>query len=354
MDPRVQRLHASVEHLGEARDFLDGRDLQPGLAQGGGGPARGHERDTDLGESTRQLDHPGLVVDGEQGSSYLSDVRHDGPPVDRHLATVDADPSLDEGGGGGREQAVLDLVDASLQRIPVVVLTNLDGFLQNDRPGVHPVVDEEDGHASHLDAVRERVGHAVHARERGEERRVHVQPAATIRFEHRGTEQAHVPGRQDGVDPAIAEEVHHRPVEGLPPLEVLRPEHGGLDTVRFRPFERLHVRTVGEHERDPGTADGVIEEGLQVRPGTGNEHRDPLPHGRGTLPEGPSTQAVRYRRGSRGTGPRAITAAPGRGHDHSRAAGRATGGRGRRQQRAAARAVHPSSGQTGGRTMQRV
>ena len=29
---------------------------------------------------------------------------------------------------------MFDLVDASLQRIPVVVLTNLDGFLQDDRP----------------------------------------------------------------------------------------------------------------------------------------------------------------------------------------------------------------------------
>ena len=116
---------------------------------------------------------------------------------------------------------------------------------------------------------------------------MYVQPATSVGLEHRRAEQAHVPGRHDDVDPAITEEVHHGAVEGLPVFEVLRLEHGGLDAIGRAPFERLGAGAVREHEGDPGAADGVIEESLQVRPGAGNEHRDPLPHGRGHAIRGP-------------------------------------------------------------------
>ena len=107
-----------------------------------------------------------------------------------------------------------------------------------------------------------------------------IQPAPAIGPEHRRPEQPHVPRRHDDVDPTITEEVRDGAVERLPAFEVLRVEHGGLDAVGLGPVERLDGGTVREHEGDPGTADGVVEERLQVRPGTGHEHRDPLPHGR--------------------------------------------------------------------------
>ena len=64
---------------------------------------------------------------------------------------------------------------------------------------------------------------------------MHVQPATSVCLEHRRAEQAHVPGRDDDVDPAIAEEIDHGAVEALPAFEVLRLEHGGLDAIGLAP-----------------------------------------------------------------------------------------------------------------------
>ena len=81
--------------------------------------------------------------------------------------------------------------------------------------------------------------------------------------------------------PAVAEEVRNGPVERAPVQEISWLDHSRLDVVGVCAIEGLDAGAVREHESDPWTADGVVEEGLQVRPGTGNEHRDPLPHGRG-------------------------------------------------------------------------
>jgi hypothetical protein len=191
---------------------------------------------------------------------------------------------------------VLDLVHARLQRVPVVVIADLDRLLEHDGTGVDTLVDEEHGDAGHFGPVRERVGHRLHTGEGGQQRRVHVQTAAGVALEDRRPQQAHVPGRDHDVDAPIAEEIRDRPVEVVPVGEVSRLHHGGFDAGCTRAIEGLDAGAVRKHERDQRTADGVIEEGLQVRPGAGNEHRDPFPHGRGTLPEAPSAQAVRYRR----------------------------------------------------------
>ena len=49
VDPRVERLHPPVEHLGEARDGRDVGHRQPGVAQGAGGPAGRHELEPERG-----------------------------------------------------------------------------------------------------------------------------------------------------------------------------------------------------------------------------------------------------------------------------------------------------------------
>ena len=117
---------------------------------------------------------------------------------------------------------------------------------------------------------------------------MHVQPATPVGLEHRRAEQAHVPGRHDDVDPAITEEVHHGAIERPPgPRSPSARARRTRCHRTSRPFERLDVGAVREHEGDPGAADRVIEESLQVRPGAGNEHRDPLPHGRGHATRGP-------------------------------------------------------------------
>ena len=52
---RVQRLHAAVEHLGEAGDLGDVRHREPGLAQRRGGAAGGDDLDAELGQAAREL-----------------------------------------------------------------------------------------------------------------------------------------------------------------------------------------------------------------------------------------------------------------------------------------------------------
>ena len=68
----------------------------------------------------------------------------------------------------------------SPRRIPVVVVAHVDRLLQHDRPRVDALVDQEHGHPRDLHPVLERVAHAVHARERGQQRRVRVEQAATV------------------------------------------------------------------------------------------------------------------------------------------------------------------------------
>src|SRR6266508_915058 len=80
VDPRVERLHPAVEHLGEPGHVFDARHLQSCVADRGRGAAGGDERDATLGEPPREVHHTGLVVDGEQGPPYLANVAQDGPP----------------------------------------------------------------------------------------------------------------------------------------------------------------------------------------------------------------------------------------------------------------------------------
>src|SRR5580692_6748479 len=52
---RMQRLHASVEHLGKPGDVIDVKVFDPGLAEGFRGAARGYEFDAVCTKSLRKL-----------------------------------------------------------------------------------------------------------------------------------------------------------------------------------------------------------------------------------------------------------------------------------------------------------
>ena len=66
-------------------------------------------------------------------------------------------------------------------------------------PGVDALVDEEQRAAGDLDAVGQRVGGPVHARERGAQRRVGVDEPAAERGEEVGADQLHEPRRDHQV-----------------------------------------------------------------------------------------------------------------------------------------------------------
>jgi hypothetical protein len=64
VDGRVQRLHAAIEHLWEARDLRDAGDGKPRLAQDSLRVARRDELPAEAGESARELGEACLVVRG--------------------------------------------------------------------------------------------------------------------------------------------------------------------------------------------------------------------------------------------------------------------------------------------------
>src|SRR5919201_6418435 len=110
------------------------------------------------------------------------------PDLDRQNpdpTAIDAEPPLGEQPDRLGQGAVLLAQDTPGERLGVVVLAHLDRALQNDRPGVEPLVDQVDGAAADLDAVGERVGRRLQpAAERRQERRMHVQDPAGERLEH--------------------------------------------------------------------------------------------------------------------------------------------------------------------------
>ena len=82
------------------------------------------------------------------------------------------------------EQPSLDFLDALVQRALVVLVPDLDHALGDDRAGVDAVVDEVDGAAGDLDAVREGVPYGVGPRKTGQQGGVRVdEPPAETREE---------------------------------------------------------------------------------------------------------------------------------------------------------------------------
>jgi hypothetical protein len=67
VEPGVQRLHPSAEHLRALRQTFDGDDGQAGVSQGRGRPSAGHQIPPQFVQPPRQLDQARLVPDREEG-----------------------------------------------------------------------------------------------------------------------------------------------------------------------------------------------------------------------------------------------------------------------------------------------
>src|SRR5262249_38946733 len=70
VDLRMQRLHASVEHLGESSHLRDVDDGQTGLSQQPGRPPGRHDLDTEIHESADELDHSRLVMHADERTAH--------------------------------------------------------------------------------------------------------------------------------------------------------------------------------------------------------------------------------------------------------------------------------------------
>ena len=165
VDGRVEGLDPSVEHLGESCHLGDLADGQPGGRERSRRAAGRHELDAQLGEAAGQVDQPGLVGNGEKRPADLahSGYRASAPWVDRRLVAFRPTPARPRELGGDprrrdgspRVEAMLLDEDPRRQRVLRVVVEDGHGGLQDDRPGVHALVDEVDGCAGDLDAVLE-------------------------------------------------------------------------------------------------------------------------------------------------------------------------------------------------------
>jgi hypothetical protein len=135
----------------------------------------------------------------------LSDIersaRHLRPrPVEGQPARGIEAQGADRGHGHDpRQQPVLHRVDARRQRGLVVGGQNGDSLLGHDGTSVERLVHEMHGHARHRDAGGERPGDRVHARERGQQRRMHVDDAPAEGAERLGAEHPHEPSQHDHV-----------------------------------------------------------------------------------------------------------------------------------------------------------
>ena len=72
---RVQRLHAAVEHLGEAGDLADVAHGETGVTQRLGSTAGGDETEAALGEAAGEIDDAGFVGDTEECERHWKRLR---------------------------------------------------------------------------------------------------------------------------------------------------------------------------------------------------------------------------------------------------------------------------------------
>ena len=142
-------------------------------------------------------------------------------------------------------------LDPSVERGLVVVGTDVDGLLQQDRAMVHEVVDVVDGRAGHLHPGGKRVTHRVGPWERRQQRRMEVDQSACERVDENRSEDPHEPCRDDQVRPVPGDPITQLAAPGLAICKRLRLE----DEVRY-PVKRSPVdpgaRAVGHHRHDLG------------------------------------------------------------------------------------------------------
>ena len=279
MDRRVQRLHAAAEHLGEPGDVGDLGDLDAGLAQRRRGAAAGDELRRRARRSARaSVDDARLVVDRQQRAADLRRAHAVPPGYERCRPSTTSRSSSNARTARGSSRCSTSWI-RGLERVPVVVVADLDRLLQHDRAGVDALVDEVHRDAGHLHAVRQGVAHAVHARERRQQRRVHVQPSVDASARRpAGRGPACSRRSRSGRCPARPRRVRDR-----------RGQRGSVAGRARSRASRRRRRPLARSARTPGRSDSderdmradrrVVEERLQVRARARDQHRDTPAHG---------------------------------------------------------------------------
>ena len=305
MHPRVQRLDPAVEALGEAGQVLDLGDRQAEALDQRGRAAGRDQRDAGVVQAADQVLEAGLVVDGDQRApdrDLIVACRSHWP--NRTFLSVIVKPSRAIRPTVSTSIAPLGDLDPLVQGLDGVVVRDRHRGLGDDRAGVDAVVDDEERGAGDLDAVRQRVGRAVHAGERRRQRRVGVDdPAAEPR---RGT-----PSPTSFMKPAsttrsgscAATASAMRRSQRLAVVVVLDPVHERRDAGPLGPGQALDAVAVGADGDHRGAVRRVgagVEQRLEVGAGAGDEHDEARGcRGGGHGPQSRRASALRPRRAVR-------------------------------------------------------
>ena len=250
------------------------RTASPASAQLARGAAGRDELDAEAGEATGEVGDPALVGDRQQRAAHadIPRLRHPPAPYRSHHHAARVVRVRRDGAAGDQphdlgQQLVLERLQGRAHGGGVRRVGQLDGALGDDRARVDALVDEVDGHAEDLHAVGERLLDRADARERGQQRRVHVDHPAREAREEGGVDELHVAREHDELDPRAVEPRRHREV-ARPAVGVLRGRerahrHAGRRGAVQRAGTRL-VRAHG-HDLDAVAAVHVVEDRLQVR-----------------------------------------------------------------------------------------
>src|SRR5438105_11080936 len=193
--------------------------------------------------------------------------------------TLDAHATFGEGAHGKRQQLVLLLADARVQRRDIVILAHLDTTLHQDRPAVHFVSDEMDGAARHFDAVLDGLGHGMHrAAERGQQRRMRVQDAAAVGGHELGAEDFIKASQHDQLDAGCPQGFEELPLAVGTARGGHAVRHAHRDGRPFGAADRRRFGVIAGHQHHAYGKVWLarsIEQRLKVRAGARDENANP-------------------------------------------------------------------------------
>ena len=262
VNPRMERLDPSVEHLREAGHGRDVGHRQARLAERSSGPAGRHELEAGADEPAPELHQAGLVADRQESTARDRHLRLGPSDIDRDPARVrrDGQRTGERQRHGPREESMLHRPDAVMERGLVVAGHDRHGLLGDDRAAVERGVDEMDRGAADRDPVGERIPHGVSARERGEQRRVRVEDPAREGSQDARADDPHVAGEHDQLDGGRLQRFGEGGIVRGPISWILRDGRGHerrVDPLLGRPVER-GTGAIGEDEDDRPAELGAI------------------------------------------------------------------------------------------------
>ena len=231
-------------------------------------------------EAPGELVEAGLVVDGDEGTTYGS-----GAHGMVAFLPVTVQPSRAIRPTTSTRSSRSAALMRSCRVSTVVVVEHVDGTAcARIGAGVDAGVDDEQRAAGDLDAVGEGVGGAVHAGERRQQRRVGVDVAAAEPLEERGAGELHEARRRRrgrARTPAVASVNAASQSSRVAKSATRRTKVG--TPASLGPVEREDPVAVGADGDDLGAVRRVgarVEQRLQVRARAGHEHDEAGPGGR--------------------------------------------------------------------------